>query len=276
MAGRRRGTRRPTTGVFCSAWLLEPSPSRRIVWTGDEIVDIDAALAVDPADGQHPTDRIGALARRAGRGRLGGRSHRGRPERRGLRPGHRHLGGCASERAHPAGCGRGVDRVRGVRRRLPHAGPRLRPARPTPGPRTRRCPLRFSECAPSVHVLPGEPLVATVRDLRLWDPASGRWLPIALPGLLSADDVVSTGDELYAVTGYGVYRLAADVLESGPRRLAVGGSLLDVPDGWSVAERRCRPAPGTDRAAEHDHHRRARRPGGRVPGAAPPTAMPPR
>ena len=37
------------------------------------------------------------------------------------------------------------------------------------------------------------------------------------------------------MTGYGLYRLAAGVLESGPRRLAVGASLLDVPDGWSVA-----------------------------------------
>ena len=32
-------------------WLLEPSSSRRIVWTGAEIIDLDSAIAVDPATG---------------------------------------------------------------------------------------------------------------------------------------------------------------------------------------------------------------------------------
>ncbi len=119
--------------------LLEPSPTRRIVWTGDEVVDIDAALAVDPVDGSARGIASAPSLGGAGHGGLGGRSHRGHPAWWGVRPGDRCLVGCSTERTHPAGCRRGVDRVGAVRRRLSHGGPRLRHRSTTPGPRTRTC-----------------------------------------------------------------------------------------------------------------------------------------
>ncbi len=217
-------------------WLLEPLPSRRAVWTGDDIVDFDAAVAVDPIDGSSRpiTQAPRSLGERevvvwAGDRAVavpGGAVYVPATDTWADAP----PSGLTPLAADAVWTGdhvfaadylmqaRGYDPLTDTWSSYPDV------------------PLRFSECAPSTHLLRGAPLIDHCSGLALWDTAEGGWLPIALPGLLSGDAVVSTTDEVYAVTGYGLYRLAAGVLESGPRRLAVGASLLDVPDGWSVGE----------------------------------------
>jgi hypothetical protein len=217
-------------------WLLEPSPSRRIVWTGAEVVDFDAAIAVDPIDGSSrpitsPPRSLGereviVWAGDRAVGVPGGAVYVPTTDTWADAP----PSGLSPLAADAVWTGdhvfaadylmqaRGYDPLTDTWSSYPDV------------------PLRFSECAPSTHMLRGGPLIDHCSGLALWDTAEGGWLPIALPGLLSGDAVVSTTDEVYAVTGYGLYRLATHVLESDPRRLAVGSSLLDVPDGWSVGD----------------------------------------
>jgi hypothetical protein len=230
-------------------WPLDPSSIRTTVWTGEEIVDIGVGVAVDPATGvsrELSGDRP-VIEERASAVWVDGRVVVV-PQGAVYDPvADTWRAGAASGLTSPApgGAWTGTEVIA--------ADHEMRAAAydPTTEAWTERpdVPLPSSECAPTLHELGGRPLVAHCAGLALWAQAGSRWLPIALPGL-SVDDVVSTGDGLYVVTGYGVYRLAAEVIRSGPRRLRVGASVLDVPDGWSVGAVYTS-ATGGGAAAEH-------------------------
>jgi hypothetical protein len=99
-------------------------------------------------------------------------------------------------------------------------------------------PLRIRPspfCPDSAHHVGRSILVAACAGLAVWEPETRQWLPMAAPTLSSEYRAVSTGDELYAITGNrDLFRLAPSVLESGPGRVAVGVKALDLPDGWTL------------------------------------------
>ncbi|CAN5477918.1 hypothetical protein BH24ACT7_BH24ACT7_04930 [soil metagenome] len=214
-------------------WPLQPTSERRAVWTGEEIIDIDADLAVDPTTGASRPIAPGPpfLDERAsvvwGDGRLVVVPRGGAYDAvtdtwlssppSGLTP------------LATGGVWTGTE-VFAADYLMEASGYDPDAATWSPYP---TLPLRFYECGPQAHVVDGRPLVEHCSGLALWEPGGGYWLPISLPSLYGNNNVLSTGDAVYS-TPNGLHRLADHVLDTGPRRLAVGVGILDLPEGWTV------------------------------------------
>lgn len=92
-------------------------------------------------------------------------------------------------------------------------------------------PLRFSECFPRVHTFRQRPIAEHCSGLGVWNPDRSHWMPIAHPNPNASSTVIAAGDRLF-VWGEGFYEFVGD--PDQPSRLAVGISNLDVPVGWRV------------------------------------------
>lgn len=94
-------------------------------------------------------------------------------------------------------------------------------------------PLRFSECAPNVQVFREQAVVDHCAGLAFWDEADSMWMPVTHPEPTPefVPTIIAAGDRLFA-WGDALYEFAGDPEQ--PSRLAVGTSVLDVPEGWWV------------------------------------------
>lgn len=94
-------------------------------------------------------------------------------------------------------------------------------------------PLRFYECSPTARALQQSVVVDHCAGWALWDDADGTWTPITRPELTTdqVPTIIPAGDRLFA-WGEQFYEFVGDLQQ--PSRLAVGTSVLDVPNGWTV------------------------------------------
>ena len=109
-----------------------------------------------------------------------------------------------------------------------------------------KLPLRFSECAPTVHVVAGVPVVSHCSGVAVWNQALATWLPVGVPHATSRVDTFLSADGQVYAWGEGFYRLDAEQMDN-PRRLAVGIGFLDLPEGWTVSNVSSETASGPDR-----------------------------
>lgn len=95
-------------------------------------------------------------------------------------------------------------------------------------------PLRFYECGPNVQAFRDGAVVEHCAGTAIWDPADATWTPITHPDPAPqfAPSIIAAGARLFA-WGDQFYEFVGD--PDQPSRLAVGTSILDVPDGWAVS-----------------------------------------
>lgn len=212
-------------------WPLRGSFYRRAVWTGQDILDADQGLLVDPDTGaSRPIAEPPRLDRRAsvvwadgylvavtgdGTYNLGADAWVEMPAS-GLTP------------LATAGTWTGTEVV-AVDYLMGAAGydPQTNTWSSYPA-----VPLRFFECFPRGNTLLGRAVAEHCSGVGIWDPERLAWIPLAFPQPHESTRLISTGEELYA-WGDGFYRLDRDSV-TRPRRLAVGTSLLDLPQGWRL------------------------------------------
>jgi hypothetical protein len=92
-------------------------------------------------------------------------------------------------------------------------------------------PLYFTACSPRIHTLGIRVVFGNCRGVAVLDAARERWTPLPLPlGETHPVTVIAADEDIY-IWGAGFFRLRPGSLEQ-PRRLAVGISFLDIPEGW--------------------------------------------
>jgi len=106
-------------------------------------------------------------------------------------------------------------------------------------------PLRFSECSPDALAVSSTPVVRMCSGLAIWDEVRGSWIPVPLGRYGGSpewgwSDLVAAEDEIFSIGGeeFLRYRISRD--EDGrivpPPTVPIGVMLLDVPDGFVLAE----------------------------------------
>jgi hypothetical protein len=234
-AGGRAHAWQPSTNAWRTIedWPLQPSHVTRAVWTGSEIIDVDARLAVDPESGSvrpiaAPPAEFHERSRAVWADGLAvvvpnGPSYDAAADE--WIPSVSSLTPLAT-----SGVWTGTE--------VFAADYEMRAAGFDPDTRAWTAyppvPLRFYECQPRAHAVNGRPVVEHCAGYALWSTGSESWLPITAPSFDAPQMTISTGEHLYAWTAEGLYRLDPAVLESGPRRLAMNTSILDIPAGWEL------------------------------------------
>jgi len=95
-------------------------------------------------------------------------------------------------------------------------------------------PLRFYECAPNVQVFRGGVVVDHCAGIALWNETESSWMPVAhpVPTPNFPPTILAAGDRLFAWGDDAFFEFVGDFEQ--PSRVAVGTSVLDVPDGWTL------------------------------------------
>jgi len=211
-------------------WPLQGSYYPRAVWTGQEILDVNEGLLVDPITGaSRPIAEPPSLHERASVVWVDG-----------------YLVSVTGEGAYNLDTDTWTDMPDSGLTPLATAGATLGDTMVavdydmqasqydpvtnswTPYPEV---PLRFSECFPRVHTFRQRQIAEHCSGLGVWNPDRSHWMPIAYPNPNASSTVIAAGDRLF-VWGEGFYEFVGD--PDQPSRLAVGISNLDVPDGWRV------------------------------------------
>jgi hypothetical protein len=211
-------------------WPLQGSYYRRAVWTGQEILDVNEGLQVDPITGaSRPIAEPPSLHERASVVWVDG-----------------FLVSVTGEGAYTLDSDTWTDMPDSGLTPLATAGATLGDTMVavdyemqasqydpvtntwTPYPQV---PLRFYECFPRVHAFRQRPIAEHCAGLGVWNPDRNHWMPIAYPNPSASSTVIAAGDRLF-VWGEGFHEFVGDLDQ--PSRLAVGTSILDVPEGWTV------------------------------------------
>lgn len=215
-------------------WPLQAVDYRRAVWTGEEIIDVDRELAVDPKTGasrpiaEPPSGFNRQTSVVFGQGLVV-------PVPRGPvydAAADRWIENEGSRLSPNASSGVWTgDRLVAVDYEMDAAA--YDPDADEWAP-IADVPLRFFECSPRAHAVRGMVLVEHCGQYALLD-VTDQWLTLA-PSTAESPSAwtVSTADSVYTWSGSGFARLRPAALEGDIRRRMVNTSVLDVPESWRV------------------------------------------